>query len=144
MKVFTKTLSYARAGDVAKLLKDTRVLSSRGSALVDDRTNTLIINDLPEAITESENLIGILDRSEPQVEIEAKIVQTGTHRRGRSACSGAERRMASELATLPLSFPAQAGERPHQQRRGPTGPGANVPSTPCDGRHSALGFRWAP
>ena len=30
LKVFTKTLSYARAGDVAKLLKDTRVLSNRG------------------------------------------------------------------------------------------------------------------
>ena len=78
LKVFTKTLSYARATDVAKLLKDTRVLSMRGSALVDDRTNTLIINDLQEALDECENLIGILDRSEAQVEIEAKIVQTGT------------------------------------------------------------------
>ena len=54
LKVFTKTLSYARAGDVAKLLKDTRVLSNRGSALGDDRTNTLIINDLPEAIADDD------------------------------------------------------------------------------------------
>jgi type IV pilus assembly protein PilQ len=111
LKVFTKTLSYARAGDVAKLLKDTRVLSNRGSALVDDRTNTLIINDLPEALTECESLIGILDRAEAQVEIEAKIVQTGTDTaRALGVQWGVSGRMASELAnTAPIAFPAQSG-----------------------------------
>ena len=120
LKVFTKTLSYARAGDVAKLLKDTRVLSNRGSALVDDRTNTLIINDLPEAIAESESLIGILDRSEPQVEIEAKIVQTGTDTaRALGVQWGLNGRMATELGnTAPVAFPAQsARERAHQRPR---------------------------
>ena len=75
---------------MAKLLKDTRVLSNRGSALVDERTNTLIINDLPDALAECENLIDILDRSEPQVEIEAQD-RADQHRlaRGRWACSGA-------------------------------------------------------
>jgi type II secretory pathway component HofQ len=95
---------------VAKLLKDTRVLSSRGSALVDDRTNTLIINDLPESIAESEGLIGILDRSEPQVEIEAKIVQTGTDTaRALGVQWGVNGRMATELGnTAPVAFPAQS------------------------------------
>ena len=108
LKVFTKTLSYARAGDVAKLLKDTRVLSNRGSALVDDRTNTLIINDLPEAVADCESLIVILDRAEAQVEIEAKIVQTSTDAaRALGVQWGVGGRMASDLAnTAPVAFPA--------------------------------------
>jgi len=110
LKVFTKTLSYARAGDVARLLKDARVLSSRGSALVDERTNTLIINDLPEAVTECESLIAVLDRSEPQVEIEAKIIQTSTDAaRALGVQWGVGGRMASDLAnTAPIAFPAQS------------------------------------
>jgi type IV pilus assembly protein PilQ len=148
LKVFTKTLSYARATDVAKLLKDTRVLSMRGSALVDDRTNTLIINDLPEALTECENLIGILDRSDPQVEIEAKIVQTGTDTaRALGVQWGVSGRMASEYGnTSPLTFPAQAGVsgRTKVTQGDPTGParqtvptGVNLPAT---GATSALGI----
>jgi type IV pilus assembly protein PilQ len=110
LKVYTRTLSYAKAADVAKLLKDTRVLSSRGSALVDERTNTLIINDLPDALDQCESLIGTLDRSEPQVEIEAKIVQTSTETaRALGVQWGVAGRMASDLAnTAPISFPAQS------------------------------------
>jgi type IV pilus assembly protein PilQ len=133
LKVFTKTLSYARATDVAKLLKDTRVLSMRGSALVDDRTNTLIINDLQEALDECENLIGILDRSEAQVEIEAKIVQTGTDTaRALGVQWGVSGRMASEYGnTAPVAFPAQSGVsgRTVTTQGDPTGPSRlNVPS----------------
>ena len=40
-----------------------------------------------EAIAESESLIGILDRSEPQVEIEAQIVQTGSDPSSRRTAS---------------------------------------------------------
>ncbi len=148
LKVFTKTLSYARAGDVAKLLKDTRVLSSRGSALVDDRTNTLIINDLPEAIVECESLIGILDRSEPQVEIEAKIVQTSTDTaRALGVQWGVNGRMATELGnTAPVAFPAQSSlsGRTENVQGNPMGPArANVPSAvnlAAPGATSALGI----
>ncbi|HSP91093.1 MAG TPA: type IV pilus secretin PilQ [Vicinamibacterales bacterium] len=148
LRVFTKTLSYARAGDVAKLLKDTRVLSNRGSALVDDRTNTLIINDLPEAIAESENLIGILDRSEPQVEIEAKIVQTGTDTaRALGVQWGLNGRMATELGnTAPVAFPAQSAlsGRTTGTQGNPMGPArSTVPTAvnlPATGATSALGI----
>jgi type IV pilus assembly protein PilQ len=148
LKVFTKTLSYARAADVAKLLKDTRVLSNRGSALVDDRTNTLIINDLPEAIGESESLIGILDRAEAQVEIEAKIVQTGTDTaRALGVQWGMSGRMASELGnTAPVVFPAQSGVsgRTNGTQGNPTGPARlDLPSAvnmPVTGATSALGI----
>ncbi|MFO7692937.1 MAG: type IV pilus secretin PilQ [Vicinamibacterales bacterium] len=148
LKVFTKTLSYARAVDVAKLLKDTRVLSNRGSALVDDRTNTLIINDLPEAIAESENLIGILDRSEAQVEIEAKIVQTTTDTaRALGVQWGLNGRMATELGnTAPVAFPAQSAlsGRTTSVQGNPMGPArAALPSAvnlPATGATSALGI----
>ena len=148
LKVFTKTLSYARAGDVAKLLKDTRVLSSRGSALVDERTNTLIINDLPDAIAESENLIGILDRSEPQVEIEAKIVQTSTDSaRALGVEWGLNGRMATELGnTAPVAFPAQSSlsGRTRGTQGNPMGPARTTLPTavnlPATGATSALGI----
>jgi type IV pilus assembly protein PilQ len=148
LKVFTKTLSYARASDVSKLLKDARVLSNRGSALVDDRTNTLIINDLPEAIAECENLIGILDRAEAQVEIEAKIVQTGTDTaRALGVQWGASGRMQTELGnTAPITFPAQSGVsgRTDNIQGNPMGPArASVPSAvnlPAPGATSAVGI----
>jgi type IV pilus assembly protein PilQ len=131
LKVFTRTLSYARAGDVAKLLKDTRVITSRGSALVDERTNTLIINDLPEAVTECESLIAILDRSEPQVEIEAKIVQTSTDTaRALGVQWGVGGRMASGLAnTAPIAFPAQSSVVGHTSAVRDAVSGGGAPGT---------------
>jgi type IV pilus assembly protein PilQ len=43
---------------------------------VDPRTNTLIVTDLEDRLQAAEDLILNLDRAEPQVEIEARIVQT--------------------------------------------------------------------
>jgi len=50
-------------------------LSPRGTVQVDPRTNTPIITDLPERVTNASDLIATLDRAQPQVEIEARIVQ---------------------------------------------------------------------
>ena len=75
LRVLTHTLSYARATEMAELLTRT-VLSARGSAQVDERTNTLILNDLQDRLDTATGLIATLDRPEPQVEIEARIVQT--------------------------------------------------------------------
>jgi len=49
-------------------------LSPRGRIEMDSRTNSLIITDLPEYVQAVESIIGLLDRPEPQVEIEARIV----------------------------------------------------------------------
>lgn len=75
LRVLTKTLSYARAEDLKSLLEKS-ALSSRGTVEVDARTNTLIISDLQERLTTASDLIVILDRAQPQVEIEARIVKT--------------------------------------------------------------------
>ncbi len=69
----TKTLSYAKADDLKALLLSS--LSKRGTIQVDPRTNTVIIQDLQPGLDAASALIAILDRAQPQVEIEARIVQ---------------------------------------------------------------------
>ena len=75
LDVRTYTLSYAKADQAAPLIK-VSVLSSRGQIQVDPRTNTLIITDLPARLDTVGQLLGTLDRPEPQVEIEARIITT--------------------------------------------------------------------
>ncbi|HJY86769.1 MAG TPA: type IV pilus secretin PilQ [Candidatus Acidoferrales bacterium] len=68
----TRVLSYAKAAAVRDTLK--RFLSSRGEILSDDRSNTLIIRDIPSVMPVMDNLIRQLDRKGQQVEIEARVV----------------------------------------------------------------------
>jgi type IV pilus assembly protein PilQ len=71
-----RQLSYAKGEEVATLLKQANVLTKRGQANVDPRTNTLIVRDVPSQFPEITTLIDGIDRAQPQVEIEARIVQT--------------------------------------------------------------------
>ncbi|MEO6212178.1 MAG: type IV pilus secretin PilQ [Vicinamibacterales bacterium] len=75
LRVQTFSLSYAKAAEMQPLLTRS-ALSARGQIQVDGRTNTLIITDLPDRLQTAANLISGLDRPEPQVEVEARIVQT--------------------------------------------------------------------
>ena len=68
----TRFLSYGRAKDVMPTIK--KLLSARGEVLADDRTNALIINDIPSIIPGLDRLIAQLDRKTMQVEIEARVV----------------------------------------------------------------------
>jgi type IV pilus secretin PilQ/predicted competence protein len=106
LRVLTRSLSYARAEDLRTLLTQT-VLSQRGSIQFDQRTNTLIINDLPDRLERASSLITTLDRPEPQVEIEARIVQTTRDfARNIGIQWGTAARASGDLGnTLPLSFP---------------------------------------
>ena len=72
----TRTLSYAKAGVVDSVIRDSGVLSQRGKVIVDERTNTLIISDIPKKIEPLDALITTLDAETPQVMIEARIVET--------------------------------------------------------------------
>jgi len=67
-----RVLSYAKAATLAPTLK--KFLSSRGDILFDDRSNQLIIRDIPSVIPTIDNLIRNLDRKSQQVEIEARVV----------------------------------------------------------------------
>ena len=72
----TRTLSYAKAEEVEKVIRDGGVLSSRGKVIVDKRTNALIISDIPKKVQPLDQLISTLDAETPQVMIEARIVET--------------------------------------------------------------------
>jgi type IV pilus assembly protein PilQ len=75
LRVQTFSLSYAKAGDVSPLLVKS-ALSQRGQIQVDARTNTIIVTDLADRLQTVSALLGALDRPEPQVEVEARVVQT--------------------------------------------------------------------
>ncbi|WP_343652816.1 type IV pilus secretin PilQ family protein [Stenotrophomonas sp.] len=49
-------------------------LSSRGRIVADERTNTLMISDIPKKIARMRELIGVIDRPVDQVLIESRIV----------------------------------------------------------------------
>jgi len=68
----TRVLSYGKAATMKDTLK--KFLSSRGDILSDDRSNQLIIRDIPSVIPVIDNLIHQLDRKSQQVEIEARVV----------------------------------------------------------------------
>jgi type IV pilus assembly protein PilQ len=72
----TRTLSYAKAADVQRVIREGGVLTTRGKVIVDERTNTLIISDIPKKVEPLDVLISTLDSETPQVIIEARIVET--------------------------------------------------------------------
>jgi type IV pilus assembly protein PilQ len=78
LKTVLKRVSYSDAQSVASLLQSGagRLLSVRGSVVVDQRTNTLIIKELPEVMDTVLSVIDQVDVPEPQVMIEARIVET--------------------------------------------------------------------
>jgi type IV pilus assembly protein PilQ len=100
-------LNYAAAVDIAKLLKDAQLVSARGSVEFEERTNMLILKDLPKNLEEVQSLVAELDRPEPQVEIEARIVQANRDTaRAIGVQWGLNGRMSPELGnTTSLAFP---------------------------------------
>ncbi len=85
-------VNYAKASELASLLKSgvgsapagpggaagaasgATLLSSRGQVTVDPRTNTLLLQDIPDKLTEIRNLITQLDRPVRQVMIDSRVV----------------------------------------------------------------------
>src|SRR5215475_5746727 len=68
----TRFLSYAKAKDAIVTVK--KFLSQRGDVVSDDRTNAVIINDIPKVIPIIDRLLTQLDRKTQEVEIEARVV----------------------------------------------------------------------
>jgi type IV pilus assembly protein PilQ len=74
-------VNYAKASDIAALLKGSgggtgtnSVLSARGSVSVDDRTNTLLLQDTADRLADVRRLVTTLDIPVKQVLIESRIV----------------------------------------------------------------------
>jgi type IV pilus assembly protein PilQ len=68
----TRFLSYAHAKDVVPTVKN--FLSQRGDVIADERTNALIIQDIPNVMPPIDRLLQQLDRKTQEVEIEARVV----------------------------------------------------------------------
>jgi len=108
----TRVLSYAKAATMKDTLK--KFLSARGDIFSDDRSNQLVIRDIPSVIPTIDNLIRQLDRKSQQVEIEARVVQAsrsfsqdigvqwgfaGTTTSGRTVFGGAPQTGVSPIQT---------------------------------------------
>jgi type IV pilus assembly protein PilQ len=132
LEVLTKTLSYAKADELQALLTKS-ALSQRGTVQVDPRTNTLIITDLRDRLTLANELIGTLDRAQPQVEIEARIVQTNKdYARALGVQWGFNGNVNAALGnTTPLAFPNNGSLRGAAGAAGTTtAVGLGVPGAP--------------
>jgi type IV pilus assembly protein PilQ len=68
----TRFLSYAHSKDVVPTIKS--FLTQRGDVISDDRTNALIIQDIPSVMPGIDRLLTQLDRKTQEVEIEARVV----------------------------------------------------------------------
>ncbi len=77
-------ISYAKAKDLAEMLKrktsdkgggsEQAILSPRGDAVADERTNNLIVKDVPDKVAEVRELVAKLDQPARQVMIDSRIV----------------------------------------------------------------------
>ncbi len=67
-------LNYTQANEIDKALKD--VLSERGRVRADQRSNTVIVTDMPTTLQRISKVVERLDRQTPQVVIEAKVIET--------------------------------------------------------------------
>jgi type IV pilus assembly protein PilQ len=114
----TRVLSYGKAEKMRETLK--KFLSTRGDILADDRSNQLIIRDIPSIIPVVDNLIRQLDRKSQQVEIEARVVSAsrsfaqdigvqlgfaGTATSGRSIIGGNSEVGSSQVTSSPIPPP---------------------------------------
>ena len=72
-------MNYIKGADVQKLLVDPKqtLLSKRGSALLDDRSNMLFVKDTPSRLDDVREMIAKVDVPVRQVMIEARIVEAG-------------------------------------------------------------------
>ncbi len=77
LRTETFELAYAKAADFAKLFSDEKqkLLSKRGTAISDTRTNMLFVQDTPSRLEEIRRFIKVLDIPVRQVLIEARFVE---------------------------------------------------------------------
>jgi type IV pilus assembly protein PilQ len=109
LKTFTRTLSYAKAPEMAPLLVRS-ALTKRGGVDVDARTNTMIVTDLEPGLDKARKLIDTLDTPQPQVEIEARIIDTTSNfSKELGVRLGLDGAATPQLGnTFPIIFPNQA------------------------------------
>jgi type IV pilus secretin PilQ/predicted competence protein len=142
-QTITRYLSYGHARDAMPVIK--KFLSARGDVVADERSNALIVEDIPSVLPKVEDLIRMLDRKTPEVEIEARVVaSTRTFARdigtqlgfgfgsGNNAVGGATAASPIQV-TLPggqtpkfITAPGNAASIPLFSNLGATGPTSGI------------------
>ena len=121
--------SFAKAAELSPILK--KALSPRGDIIVDERTNALVISDIPPRLEAVDALLRELDRRVRQVEIEARVVAASrsflqdigvrwSALYGRQARTGQQEGSGSDPAFSPfplLDAPTSGGEPAAGERR---------------------------
>jgi type IV pilus assembly protein PilQ len=72
-------ISYAKVKDVEASIGKSKILTPRGTISVDERTSSMLVNDVASVFPEVEKLLLTLDKPTPQVLIEARIVEVNTN-----------------------------------------------------------------
>jgi type IV pilus assembly protein PilQ len=142
-QTITRYLSYGHARDAATVVK--KFLSARGDVVADERSNALIVEDIPAVLPKVEELIKMLDRKTPEVEIEARVVaSTRTFARdigtqlgasfgsGNSAVGGATNPSPIDITGLVPRFITAPGDTksiPLFSNLGSTGPSSGIQFT---------------
>jgi len=72
------SINYADVAVVEKAIKDSKVLTPRGSISVDKRTSSMVIKDGASVFPMVESLLASLDKPTAQVMIEARIVEVSS------------------------------------------------------------------
>jgi len=153
LQTYRIRLSYASAANIQKVLTDAKLKSDRGTVGFEERTNMLIVSDIPRNIDEIAKLVAELDKPEPQVEIEAKIIRTNSDTaRALGVQWGFNGRMTPELGnTTGLAFPnsVTAGGRvngvtqgPNDVRASPLEQAGTAVNLPAAGATSAMGLSF--
>ncbi len=68
----TRFLSYAHSKDILPTVR--KFLSQRGDVVADERTNAIIVSDIPAVLPQIDRIIQQMDRKTQEVEIEARVV----------------------------------------------------------------------
>ena len=105
-------VNYAKAADMAALIKTQSgsLLSARGSVAVDDRTNTLLLQDTADRLSDIRRLVATLDIPVRQVLIESRIVVVN---------DDFERDLGARVGLTTVDFVRQQFHHDHGYSRGP-------------------------
>jgi type IV pilus assembly protein PilQ len=100
-------LNYAKAKDVSDVIKEMR--SDRGQIKYDERTNTVIVSDIPTTLFQIKEVISRLDQRTPQVLIETRIVETKLEKDEHLGIRWSDSFTLTQTQTsFPSSFPFKA------------------------------------
>ncbi len=140
LQTVTRPLSYAKVHEVQRILKD--MLSKRGSAILDERTNTLIITDLPQRLPVIEDLIQTLDVQIQQVQIEARVVEANKDWQRQFGVKWPTSNNGDVALSSGTSSSGSSSTAPWVGTTAPFWNGTTGLSRPASGQQGAVG--WAP